>query len=341
AGFEPPAWGIPVAGTIASGLGSQFGIAKEVTYGTVVTPSRFTDFDSETFKDDPTYQDSVGLRANRFVNPSNTTVRTTTQAPGSVTFDFVTKGMGRFLDLLHATTVAPVQIGATTAYKQNHPVGSSLVDKSATVQFNKPDSAATDRPFTYAGCIVVSFQFSIDTGGKLKLALTFDGREEKTDVALAAASYAANALAFNHIDALAATLEGTPLGAVRGFTLGGSFAMKTDRHFLGSGALKKKPIPNGFFDLNGTLDMEWDGLTAHNYFKSGAKATLILPFEGAVIEGANKEAFKATAAEVQIRGESPSVGGPDVLDQSVPFKILDDGSNVPLDLEYVSTDTAL
>jgi hypothetical protein len=50
---------------LASGLGSQFGLAKEVTYGTVVTPDHFYEFDSESLTRQPTYQDSVGLRSGR------------------------------------------------------------------------------------------------------------------------------------------------------------------------------------------------------------------------------------------------------------------------------------
>ncbi len=51
--------------TLASGLGSQFGLIREVTYGTQLAPTKFFEIDSAALALDQSYQDGAGLRANR------------------------------------------------------------------------------------------------------------------------------------------------------------------------------------------------------------------------------------------------------------------------------------
>lgn len=325
----------------ASGLGSSFGLKKETTYGTAVVVDKFYEYDSEGFGLDPSFLESGGLRAGRTFQQAARTKKTTHQAPGSVSLDVPTKGFGAILDLLHGASVSPVQQGGTAAYLQTHPIGTTLVNKSATVQVNKPDTSATDRAFTTLGAMVASWQFSLDTSGVLKCQLTFDGRDEKTDIALAPASYVAGVDSFDFTDALVTTLAGANLASVTGFTLSGSNTLKTNRWFLGSGALKAKPIPTGFTEVTGTLDCEFESLSAYNHFAAGNPIAIVIPIEGAVIAATHKYTWKADMPACQIRGETPKVGGPDVLTQTIPFKVLDDGTNAPLTLTYMSTDTAL
>ena len=141
--------------TLASGLGSQFGLAKESTYGTVVTPNRFFEFDSESFKRNPNYQESVGLKANRMFEPAARVVQTTRDAGGDPPMDVPTKTFSAILDLMHGLTVTPAQQGGTAAYKHTHLIGTSMPNKSATLQFNKPDSggAASEYPETSISCV--------------------------------------------------------------------------------------------------------------------------------------------------------------------------------------------
>jgi hypothetical protein len=174
---------------LASGLGSQFGLAKESTYGTVVTPDHFYEFDSESLTRQPTYQDSVGLRSGRTFQPAGRSVPTTRQAGGDVPMDVPTKGYGAILDHMHGLTVTPAQQGVTTAYKQTHLVGTSQPNKSATLQVNKPDASASDHAFTYPGSVLTQVAWSCDVGGLLKATHTFDSVDESTGVtALATAS---------------------------------------------------------------------------------------------------------------------------------------------------------
>jgi hypothetical protein len=331
---------------LASGLGSQFGLAKETVYGTVVTPAKFFEFDSESMNLDITYQESVGLRAGRTFQPAARTFATTRQAGGGVTLDVPTKGFGSILDLMHGLTVAPVQQGATAAYLQTHAVGTSQPNKSATTQFNKPTSAAVDTPFTYPGSVLTAASFSLDLGGILKAALTWDSRTSRP-------RRRPGARRWRPRPTRPASRHGTtprprspwtaaPVGTATALTATWTQPYKEDRFFLNTSGVKGKPIPNGFATVEGTISLEFNDATAYSLWRSGRKdIAVVFDFVGATIASTYKEQITFTMPAVQVRGESPQVGGPDVLEVSAPFKALDNGSAAPLTIAYQSTDVTI
>lgn len=334
---------------LASGLGSQFGLAKESTFATVVTPNRFFEYDQEGLGLDQNYQDGVGLRANRMFQPSGR-MRKTTRAVngGTVPMDVPTKQFGAVLDLMHGLTVTPTQQGGTTAYKQTHNIGTSQPNKSATIQVNKPTSQGVDVPFTYPGGVLTAMAFSIDADGYLKVTPTFIAQDELTPdttpagPALATATYATGIKPWVGVETgTVVTMGGTPVAVCRSANWTWTQPFKDDRWFLGTGGTRQKPIPNGFATVEGTLDLEWYDTSAYLAFRSGAAIALSFAFDGDVISGAYKDNITFTMSAIQPRGGSPQVGGPDVLDLSVPFRAGDDGTNPPLKIEYTSTDTAL
>lgn len=331
--------------TLASGLGSQFGLSKESTYATIVTPAKFYEFDSETLKLAPTYQDAVGLRAGRTFQPSSRTRQTIRQAGGGVVMDVPTVGFGAILDLMHGLTPTVVQQSATTAWLQTHLIGTSQPNKSATLQFNKPTTAAVDKAFTYPGSVLTAAQFQMDIGGLLKTTLTFDSNDEQspdsspTGPALATASYPTGISGWDSTQ-LTVSLNSATVAVCRSANITWTQPFKADRNFMGN-ALKGRPIPNGFATVQGTLDIEWFDSSAYALFRSGAMVALSLDLVGPIIASTFHQEIKFAMTAVQVRGDSPNVSGPDVLDLSVGFNAFDDGTNAPLTVTYMSTDTAI
>jgi hypothetical protein len=328
---------------IASGLGSSFGLAQETTYGTVVTPNRFYEFDSAALALDQTYQESVGLRAGRTFAPSGRTKRTTRQAGGTTPMDVPTKDFGSVLNLMHSLTVTPVQQAATAAYLQTHLIGTSQPNRSATLQTNGPTSQAADYAFTWPGSVLTSAAFSLDTGGILKTTLTWDSADEltpdttPTGPSLTTPSYATGISSWTHVDVVSLTMNSVAVAGVKSINWTWTQPYKTDRWFLGSGATKAKPIPNGLATIEGTMDLEWYDTAAYLLFRAGTFASLVFDLQGATIASTYKEQFKSTMSAVQYRGGSPGVDGPDVLDASVPFVAKDDSTNPPWKVEYMET----
>lgn len=333
--------------TLASGLGSQFGLTKEVTYGTQLAATKFFEIDSAALALDQTYQDGVGLRANRMYGPSGRMRATVRQAGGAVPMDVPTKGFGAILDLMHGLTPTVVQQGATPAWLQTHLIGTSMPTKSVTIQVNKPTSQGVDTPVTYPGSILTAASFSLSVDGMLKCSTTWDSMDERTPattpagLTLATATYTTGVTSWLGAIGASVTLNAVPVANCRAMTLDWAQPYKTDRFFLGTTGTKLVPIPNGLQTTTGTMDLEWYDATAYALFRSGAKVALVFNFTNDVISGAFSENITFSLSAVQVRGTSPDIAGPDVLDVSVPYVAGDNGSTAPLTITYMSTDVAI
>ena len=180
-----------------TGLGSQFGVKKESTWGTAVTVDTFFEYTSEAYTLERAYHDSLGLVASRTFSPSARTKATTRASTGGVTMELPYKKSGFFFDQMVTGTITPVQQGGTTAYLSTFNVGASVPTKSFTTQINKPMSNTGDNAFTYPGCVLTEASFSVEIGGALMSTFNTVNKDETTTTttpagaALATATYVA------------------------------------------------------------------------------------------------------------------------------------------------------
>jgi hypothetical protein len=329
-----------------TGLGSQLGFKKETTWGTAVTVDTFFEFESESLSLDPTYYDGLGLRAGRTFAPQSRTRQTTRAAAGDTSLAFPTKKGGFFLDQMVAGTITPVQVAATTKYNSTFNIGASVPTKSATIQVNKPASSAGDTAFTYPGGKLRSAAFSLETGGALMSTFGWVVKDETTPAttpagaALATATYVTGSDVWVHQD-VTLTIGGSPAAAIRGVNWTWEQPMADGRFFLDGSATIANPVPNGLATVTGTLTGEWYDATYYNLFRSGAFAALVVTCtHPTAIESGQFPTWTNTFAAVQIRGSSPSVGGADILDTSIPFVAKDNGvATAPWVSVYGSTDS--
>jgi hypothetical protein len=228
-----------------SGVGSQAGGAKETTWGTAVTPTKFWEYESESLNLDQNYYDGMGLVAGRTFAPSSRGKKTTRSAGGDLAMTFPYKGGGFFLDQMVAGTITPVQQGATAAYLSTFNVGSSVPSKSATLQINKPQTSGGDVPFTYPGAVLVSAGFSMALGGALMATFTWLCKDETTPTttpagaSLATATYIANNDIWLHQD-MTLTYGGAAVAGINSVSWTWSQPYADGRFFLdGSGTISK------------------------------------------------------------------------------------------------------
>lgn len=329
-----------------AGIGSQFGAKKESVWGTAVTVDKFWEYDSESLSLDQTYYDGIGLRAGRTAMPQNRTKKTTRAAGGDVAMPLPFRNAGFFFDLMVSGTVTPAQIAATTAYLSTFNVGATMPDKSATLQVNKPLTAGGDKSFTYPGSVLVSAAFSLSVGGALMATFTWLCKDETTPdttpagAALATASYVSTDDVWVHQD-ISLTYGGSAVAGITAVNWAWSQPFADARYFLDGSGVRGKPIPNGIGSITGSLTGEWYDTTFYGAFRSGAFAALVVTAAGpSAIAASNFPTVKSTMSAIQVRGSSPNVAGPDLLDLSVPFVARDDGTNAPLKVEYTSVETA-
>lgn len=325
---------------MSSGLQTQFGLKAETTYGTPVVVDRFYEILNESLERRNQTITSNGLRnAARNLRRGSRRVLTASDGGGDVNFEVATTGFGVLFNHMLGGTSTIAQQGATPAWLQTHTLG-DLEGKSLTLQKGVSQTDGTVKPFTFHGCKVLGWEFSISVDQILQLRCTFDAEDVDTSTGLATASYPTSNLF--HFKQGTLSVEGSSVAQVTDASVNGTNNLKVDRFYLGSNGLKKEPLDNDYPEVGGSLTAEFVDLTTfHDRFAADSAAELELEFVGAVIDGAESETLTITVPEVRFEGETPKVSGPEVNVQNIPFVGLFDGTNAGTTIEYKSTDTAI
>jgi Phage tail tube protein len=328
---------------VKTGVGAQLGAGKETTWGSPVTVDGFLPFTSESLKLVENYIRTAGLRAGQLAQSGALHVQTTRMVAGDVVFDMLTKGMGRWLHLLNGDTNAPTTPGgATLARKFSFAVGrTDPGGKGLTVQVGRPDVGGTVRSFTYPGCKATQVVFKFDKGGTLNGTWTLDGKDEDTATATATATYPSGAVPFNFTSG-AANIDDVLLpDIVSSGSITIAIPQAVDRFGLGSGGTKAEPLQNGLVAITAQLDLEFTSLAQQTAFRNATRRKLQLVFTGPNIESGFNHSLTFTMPQTVTVDNSPNVGGPDILNQTPSFEATDDGTNPPLTIDWITTDTAL
>lgn len=327
---------------IGSGLGSSFGMAPEVTYGTYVAPTRFLEGTAALTKSKQIYQGG-GMAAGRMVQPGGRRYVTSRSAGGSFATTVFSKNMGLLLNGIMGGTVTPVQQGATTAYLQTHTLGDPF-GKFFTMQSGIPDLGGTARPYTFLGCQVVAAEFSCELNGALTCSFEVEARDVTEAQTLAAPSYPV----VNEFHFAQAALKLGTYGAEAAVDGVRSMSLRLERRrhdggpYMGSGGLRSQGVMNDWTKVSGTIQADY--LTKADFadrFASDDDTSLVWEFVGPTIEGAEAETIRFTVPMVFLDGDTPTADGPDVVRTSYPWVGQHDGTNSPLTIEYISTDIAI
>lgn len=364
---------------VNSGLGGQIVAAPESTYGVAVSLASATpyEFNSETLELKKNVLQGKGIRASALHNRASRRVVTYYSGGGGINLDLPTRGLNPWLYQMFGskgqTLAALTEISTDGAYKAVHAPG-SLLGSSLTIQKGvaSVDGTAAN-PFTHTGVKFTDWTLSCAMGAIAELAVTIDSRNELAGSgtsgqgvngdtlnvypvpALATFTEPANSNIFHFREAslitgAAVTTTGgvssitspATLGNVKGAQVKYGFHMDTERYFLGSAGFKAEPIENDYRDISGQFEIEWlNAETQYLAFTADAPIALELSFVGNVIgSAADHETLQILIPNVHLEGETPKVGGPAVITQTVPFTGLDDGTNNPIQATYITLDAS-
>jgi len=329
---------------IRSGLAAQLGLAESSTFGTYQTPTRFLEFVEESIEYQIERVESPGLRAN------NRVLRTDRYAPGqkrvegSITLEPATKGFG--LVLKHALGAVSITTpsGATNARLHTHTLG-DIFGTSLTVQVGRPDTSGTVQPFTYVGCRADTLSFTSSVDELLVAELGLVGQDQVTSESLATATYPTTGSAASYEQFYwtqgTISLAGSSVAVVTDFEMEINNNLKSDRYFLGA-ATMSEPILAGMTEITGTVTVEFLNLTAMNRFVNNTQAAINAKWTAATaIESTTYPYLEIDIPKARFDGPAnPQVGGPDVLTHELPFKVIFDGTNGPITVDYQTSDTA-
>jgi len=332
---------------IGSGIGSQFGLGAEGSYGTYQAPTRFYEAKSAKVSKVKNTASWDGLAAGRQVMRNDGRVVTTKAATVAVPELVVTtKDMGLILNQVFGGTVTPIVDGATSSFTQTHP----LVDvfgKSATLQSGVPLTGGTVIPQSALGCKLDDVEFACGVDSPLlTMNVNFDAKDLTEGQTLAAASYATGRSPF-HFGQMQVLTGTTVAGAtsadgVRKVTCKIDRKLKTDMFYANNLGLKDQPIQNDFAEITGVISADYK-TAAHwaDRFRDDTGFSLVLKWVGANIQSTFFQTFELDLPVVFLDGDTPGIDGPDVVQTDFPYRAYFDLTNAPVTCIYRSTDTVL
>lgn len=337
-----------------TGLDAQLGFAAETVVGTPVTVTKFVEFNSEGLTWKPSFVEPTGLRVGRKFKRASRLVQSRKTVEGGVEMEWPTKGAGLLVAHALGSAAVPVQIAATTAYKQLHIPG-GLVGKGLTVQVGRPEPSGTVRAHTYTGCKVTSWEFKLSNDGTLMLSLEVDGWDESTATALATASFPTGAEVFNFQQGVL-KLGGTPSTASGEMSVAGGVAvttviteisvkgenpLATERYGIGQSGVKKEQLENDFPTISGSLSAEFNRTELYDLLKANTTVAIEFTMTGSLIASGNFYQISFIMPACKIKAAAPSVEGPDIVQMTTEFEAYDNEVDAPIQIKIVSTDTTL
>lgn len=317
---------------VSNAIQGQLGYAAESTFGTGVTPTRFTEFITESFKRDDERIEAKGIRTGtRLIRSDRYRIGRTT-VEGGIETEIHNKGMGLlFRHMLGSVaTTGPV----SGAYDHTFTVG-SLFGLSLTFEAAWVDTAAANFSKQIVGAKCKSWELSTKVGELMLLKTEWSARDLTAQSSLTTASYPSTTAPFVFTDAVL-TLGGSSVDVTE-CVLKGTNAIDEDRHYLGS-RLRKEQIENEYREITGELTTDWTAWTDYNRFINGTEASLVLTATGGLIGGAKSYQVIVTA-NVRTDGDTPEIGGRGRIAQPLKVKVADTGAGTPFSLLYITTDS--
>lgn len=314
------------------------GVAKETTFGTAVAPTTRVEVVSESIKLKKDYIESKALKGSRRYLASTGHIDAKSSVEGDIEIEMPSMGAGFWFRQLmgKVTTTAPTSWAMVDRYKHVFVPDSALDTTSFAAEIQRTDVAGTPHKFVYAGLGLKDIELSCKVGEIATMKMSIYGKSETVTAASAStASYPASEPMI--FAGAAVTIGGTAV-PVSDFSLKLENGRKQDRYFLGD-TTPNKMIEADLRSAEGKISVEWTGLTQLNRFINHTSVAITAKFETQNTVGDSAKGYVLVTIPAAIfTGETP-VGGGDIIEQSLDFKVVDNGTDEPVTIEYVSKDT--
>lgn len=320
----------------------QFGIAKETTYGTGVTVTRFVEHESFDLQGVFERVWTNGIRPSRTTRGVGDFLPVAKGAEGKFSFTPGVKSFGLFLELAMGSGTA----GTLASGKYPHVFKrASATGKSFTAQVVRPYvSAGSDPAFTYTGCKVRSMTLSQSIDEFLMAEFDVVAQAETTATSTATASYASPQEYFNW-NKVTITVGGSGVCA-SGWEVSLDNNLKADRFKMCSGGVMDEPIATGFFEDKLTLKgIEFQSLAHYNRVAAAVAAdaavAVVITLTGTADTDATLEI--SMPACVAMADALPISSGSLLLEQDLDFYLAapSSGSTTQCQITYTTTDSSV
>lgn len=341
---------------LGTGLASQVMVAEESTPGTAVTVTHPYEFDSESVNYVKNILQGTGLHAGGQYNRAARRVVSTVTASGDITMEHSYNNMEFWWKKNLGNVISGPTVVTTPAYKTVLGNG-GLQGLGITYQKGVPETSdGAVEPLTFSGGKVTGWEFNVAMGAIATLKETLDFWTVSTATTLASASYIVPNPVWNFSQA-AIKFGGTPstssgvtsisggsaaVTVINGFTLTGTNPMKTDRYGLGNAGIKKEQLENDYRTLSGSLAGEFTNRTElYDVFKANTQTSIEFTLTGPIITGAIAYELDIVLPAVFFDTDDTSIGGPDVVPQTVGFTVVDDGVDNVIQVTLIDLTTTI
>lgn len=353
----------------ASGVAAQWCAFDEATYGvSLLTTPKFYACDSDGLKLRKVPKDGSGIYAGAQFETANRRYALEYSAGGPLPMDLPERGLQQWLYRMMGSfgqsNATLTQDLTTGAYKAVHAPG-FLDTHSFTLQAGRPDIGGTVSPATYVGCKVADWEIACTMGEIAKLTLTIEARNElflawkdplNGSVPTLQSFVAPAGGAFRWVGG-AIHVGGTPsttsgVTSLAGSTLAGHVkgpisvkyqrVLDLQRFAIDVAPFRNEPLTNGRSNVSGQLVTEWlnSDVWEAAYQSDTATALQYTFVAEAIGTGSDFATLDILCPNVRLNGDSPSVAGPQILTQTVPWVARDDSVNNVLQLTYWTTDSS-
>ncbi|MGH9460370.1 MAG: phage tail tube protein [Vicinamibacteria bacterium] len=321
-------------------LDHQLGTVDEVTYGTLITPTRFHEYNSESIEETEGRTEGDPLRAGTFVQRNDRFTPYFSGAGGPIQVDVLSKGFGFWLKhmLGSVATTGPAE---TTVFTHTGTVG-SLMGDSFTAQVNRPFSpSGTNQPFAYLGGKVAQWSLSNAVDGNLICDLTCDFQNVDTATGLAVAAYPT---AMEPLTWVGGVINiGGLAYDITEISVSGDNSINGDRRQIRGNSLKKEPT-NGRRAIEFSINADFDSMAqrnrAHATTRAAALASITATWTAPTLIGSTLfPALTLTIPAARFDKWKAATEGPDALMQELSGVVRYDGTNSPVSVAYQTLDT--
>lgn len=324
-------------------LDQQIGLINEVAYGTLLTPTKFIEFNQEGISETESRTEGDPLRVGTFVKRNDRFTPYFGGAAGSVQFDVMTKGFGWFLQhmLGQVVTTGPTE---TTVYTHTGTMA-DLLGKFFSLQVARPfHPTGTVQPFAYLGGKCTKWQLSNSVDGNLVCDLDLDFQNVDTATALATAAYPASMENLTWAGGVV-TIGGSSYDITE-ISMSGDNGLNVGRRQIRANTLKKEPT-GGRRELTWSMKADFDSMTqrnrAHATTRAGALAIITATWNGPTLLGTTLfPQLQVTIPAGRFDSWKAANDKPEGIDQELSGVGLYDGSASPVTMVYKTADvTAL
>lgn len=332
----------------------QLGLKKEKTYGTAVTVDRFLEINSHGLDftkgvvSSAAMGDKVQKASRRCFYVQN--------AGGPIEVEAASEGQGTWWEMLMGSGVSTAVDTTNSVYQQLFTLPDGVMP-SFTIQTGIPRLDATTSavdPYTYSGCVCSEFAVTFGNGELLKVSATVDGRNVVTSEELVTetlgAAVDAQLFCFKGASIYTDTLTvpttttlatgTTEMTNVMSGSLSVNHNLSSTRKF-GGGGLKSKPTC-GRHTITGSLEIEYDTTTWRDALLADTTKGLLVEYEASTaIHGSHYPTIQFVIPAIKLNGELPKPNAGDMIRQNLTFEGLYDGTNEPLYVVVLTSDSAL